>query len=386
MIMQFSPVHSAPATAVAQAHPNQAIPAPQAAKAPPPEQGRQIVDFFRDQTVPRSPHRPAIFDFKALPDQKSYQAAVAKAQARVDQDLELQNRWTDQDLYLQDHYESILMAHPEPSAKGTVIMFHGYTAGPWQYKEAAETFYNKGYNVMVPRLPGHGFMHKNGMPTGEKMVEPWNMKEYDDFIENVYQEAKALGGAVQLVGLSGGSGIALSMAEKHPDIKGVAAMAPYLGPNKWVRPAAAVLEGLNKYTPLPVERLLDLKPYEENHRVASKTDPVRHTEGSLANAFASLAVGARVDKVSVPVQYFTTSGDLLSGKTAVQGLIQRSGGLENNPRIGWYHFKPEEKVPHAMASALENKAPGKPEEIWNIIADVIDNGKLHNRPPEDLQP
>jgi len=144
---------------------------------------------------------PAKLDFQALPSQPAYEQAVKQLESRVDADLALQNTNKKQPLYLRQNYQSRLLTQPQPTGKGTVVLFHGYTAGPWQFKEAEELFFKAGYNVYVPRIPGHGFMKPNGTPTGEKMVDTWEVKTYDDFVAQVHADVSALGGPVQAIGL-----------------------------------------------------------------------------------------------------------------------------------------------------------------------------------------
>jgi hypothetical protein len=65
-------------------------------------------------------------------------------------------------LRIQPHAESILKHRAD--AKGTVMMFHGFTAGPWQYEELANRLHMKTHggagipssalNVVVPALGG----------------------------------------------------------------------------------------------------------------------------------------------------------------------------------------------------------------------------------------
>lgn len=40
--------------------------------------------------------------------------------------------------------------------RGVALMLHGLTDSPYSMRSTAELFYEKGYNVLVPRLPGHG--------------------------------------------------------------------------------------------------------------------------------------------------------------------------------------------------------------------------------------
>lgn len=317
---------------------------------------------------------PAILSFAPMPDQARYEQAVGKLEQRVAADVALQDRSVKRSLYLRPNYQSFLLSQPQPSAKGTVIMLHGYTAGPWQYNESAERIHKGGYQVYVPRLPGHGFMKPDGLPSGEKMVDPWNLEEYERFIDETFAEAAALGGPVQVIGLSGGSNLALRMAEKYPQIKGVVAMAPYIGPDNRVPVVNRVVDAIARYTPIDLPRALDFVPYNKNERFAN--DPaLPHTQGSLGNAQAMLSMGTKVRKVDVPVQFITTAGDMLSGTDAVGKLYERSGGAGKH---GWYHFPEAEKVPHAMASPRQYD---KADALWDKVFETLETGAQHNRKP-----
>lgn len=311
------------------------------------------------------------------PTQSGYERAVVRLQNRVTQDLQLQDTSQPRDLYLRENMEPILLTQPRPTDKGSVIMLHGYTAGPWQYQEPAEDFHAQGYNVYVPRIPGHGLMKADGTPTGEKMLGFDQQQEYLDFVDQVFEEVNALGGPVHVIGLSGGGSLALAMAERHPQIKGVVSMAPYIGPNQAIKPVSGAIQFLHEHTPLKMGHLLSTTDYNENIKVQADF-PLPHTQGTYENAVAMLNVGANVDDVEVPVQFFTTEDDILSGEAPVEALIERSGGLSQH---GWYHFEEEDKVPHAMASPVQNTEPGRSEQLWDMIFKSIDSGELHTRRP-----
>ncbi|MBF2051827.1 MAG: alpha/beta fold hydrolase [Candidatus Sericytochromatia bacterium] len=321
--------------------------------------------------------QPAILNLNLLPAPADYQQAVARLQQRVAADLSLQDRSQPRDSYLRDNYQSQFVAQPEPTPKGTVIMLHGYTAGPWQYDEAVSRFAEAGYNVYAPRLPGHGFMKPDGTPTGEDMVKPWERERYDQFIDQVYREAAALGGPVQVIGLSGGGNLALQMAEKHPQITGVVAMAPYVGPNATARQVNNAVNTLARHSFLKLPRLLDLIPYNRNIRnLAQAKTP--HTQGTLANAQAMFSMGTELERVKVPVKFFTTEGDLLSGPDAVKDLYPGNAGRQN----GWTHFPAEAQVPHAMASPKQFQGA---EAIWDQVFDTIEAGAAP-KPLPGIQP
>ena len=43
-----------------------------------------------------------------------------------------------------------------PQPRGVVLMLHGLTDSPYSMRSTAELFFEQGYHVLVPRLPGHG--------------------------------------------------------------------------------------------------------------------------------------------------------------------------------------------------------------------------------------
>lgn len=299
----------------------------------------------------------------------SYQASVARVQAVVNRELALQQAPGPDGLLLQPHSESLFL-HPE-QAKGTVLMYHGYTAGPWQYEELAHKFCDAGYNVIAPRMPGHGCTTPDGVPTGSQLPNNSNKKAWETFIDESFEQAEALGAPVYAVGLSGGANVALRLAEKHPEVKGVAAMAPYLGGNLPKGLIFPVADALDIASFGAFGHLIDHVPFHENEAVPN--DPSPHTQGSLGSAKVMRRVGANVRHVSCPVQMLTTAGDMLSGSFRDARMFERCGGEEQS---GWFQFPREEGVPHAMVSPVENPVPEAVAKVQEIVFNFIDKGQL----------
>lgn len=303
-------------------------------------------------------------------------AAIAKLQKQVADDLELQNPKNPARLLIQPHYETIFKAHPHP--KGTVVFMHGYTAGPWQYNALADKMFKAGYNVYAPRLPGHGYMTRDGKPTAELCIKSSDSQGYDSYIDAVMADVKALGGPIHVVGLSGGGNVALRMAEKYPqDVKDVVALAPFLGPNGIKGAALKAAFWLDKLSFGLLGKVLEFIPQGKNKPM----DPNRltpHTVGNLSDGLAMQRVGHDLKRIPVPVQYITTAGDNMSGTTPVGELFERSGGKAKN---GWLHFPPAAKVPHAMVSPLQNKDAAAVAQIDAAVLNLIDKGQFANNLP-----
>lgn len=320
--------------------------------------------------------RDAIVITAKKTENTAFTKAVAGIEARVNAEKALQKAGNPAKLHLQAHNESIFKA--QANAKGTVVMYHGFTAGPWQYREMADKFYKEGYNVYVPRLPGHGLMKPNGQITGEGFISAANRAGYDDFIASRYQEAAALGAPVFTVGLSGGANLALRTAEKFPEVKGAFAMAPFLGPDGGGGTLFRVLSVLDKGTFGLLGRILDLIPKGKNG-LADAANRMPHTQPSFGAALAMQQVGDNVAKINAPVQIVSTAGDKLSGVSWNKPLFERIGGASEN---GWYHFSADEKVQHAMLSREQNKVTWSVDKLNEMALEFVAKGKRVMRLPQ----
>jgi esterase/lipase len=133
--------------------------------------------------------------------------------------------------------------HPNPTDK-VILFFHGFTAVPQQFVPIGSAFFQAGYNVLIPRLPGHGLAgnwdKKNPPPL------PQNRVIYQEFGLEWLEQARLFGEKVVVGGLSGGSTLAAWLALECPQkIDCGLIFAPYLSnTNKLVD---LVVRSLNIY-------------------------------------------------------------------------------------------------------------------------------------------
>jgi esterase/lipase len=323
------------------------------------------------------PQRPLVTARSASAIKADRANALSHIQAVLNEEARLKAGTHASGLRLQPNYDTIFRAQPEGKAKGTVVLYHGFTAGPWQYAELSEQLFKAGYNVYAPRMPGHGLMTADGKATAQEVPRAHERQRYEAFVDDRFAEAAGLGDDVYMVGLSGGGNLALRTAEKHPEVKGTVALAPYVGPGAAASIGTGLLVALNTITFGLFKRLLNKIPHSKNE-LPSIEDMSPHTNGSFGQAWAIRAVGGRLDKIASPVQFVTTEGDFLSGKGPVGKLMARSGGDKQN---GWFHFREEEQVPHAMVSRLENPQGDTVTQIDRIVLDFIQSGKQADRWP-----
>ncbi len=114
------------------------------------------------------------------------------------------------------------------------LFFHGFTATPDQFVPIGEAFFQAGYNVLIPLLPGHGIAGKWDRENPPPLPE--NQQIYQEFGLRWLEIAQSFGKKVIVAGLSGSGTLAAWLALERPEqIYRTLVFAPYLsGSNKVV--------------------------------------------------------------------------------------------------------------------------------------------------------
>ena len=99
-----------------------------------------------------------------------------------------------------------------------VVLLHGYMAAPLEVKELAEVLGRKGLWVYVPRLKGHG--------TSPEDLAIRSYKDWVASVERGYAIMSHLCKQVVVGGFSAGALLAMDLAARVQDIKGVFAVCP----------------------------------------------------------------------------------------------------------------------------------------------------------------
>lgn len=123
----------------------------------------------------------------------------------------------------------------QPNFTDKVCLFlHGFTATPEQFIPVGKAFFQAGYNVLIPLLPGHGIA---GEWNGDNPPPlPENQQIYQEFGLRWLEIAQSFGKKIIVGGLSGSGTLAAWLALERPEqIYRAVAFAPYLsGSNKVV--------------------------------------------------------------------------------------------------------------------------------------------------------
>jgi carboxylesterase len=103
-----------------------------------------------------------------------------------------------------------------------VLVLHGFTGNPRALRSLAEDLADAGYTVDLPLLPGHGTAVEDLMATA------W--PDWSGAADAAYAKLAAECDAVAVVALSMGGTIACWLAERHPEIGGLALVNPFIDP------------------------------------------------------------------------------------------------------------------------------------------------------------
>ena len=119
--------------------------------------------------------------------------------------------------------DSFLLEHGQKTDR-VYVLVHGLTNSPHQWEPFAKELYDKGYNVLVVRMPYHGLKSHS---VGElKHLTPELLANYMDDVTDV---AVGFGDDVRIIGISVGGTAAAWAAQNRPDAELVMLVSPMFG-------------------------------------------------------------------------------------------------------------------------------------------------------------
>ena len=121
------------------------------------------------------------------------------------------------------HAHTRLLTHGATTERA-VVWLHGYTDSPNQFARLAQLCFERGWNVLVPRLPYHGLCDPLTPDTGRLTAELLG-RSADEALDI----AAGLGRQVVVGGLSMGGVLAAWLAQQRHEVELAVLLAPALG-------------------------------------------------------------------------------------------------------------------------------------------------------------
>jgi carboxylesterase len=193
------------------------------------------------------------------------------------------------------------------------LVLHGFTGNPQSMRGLALALADAGFTVEMPLLPGHGTDIADMVPTR------WS--DWSGAAEAAYVELSARCDGVAVVGLSMGGGLAVWLAEHHPEIAALALVNPLVSPPDaaTVEFLGAMVDGGDEVAP-GIGSDIALEGAVES---AYPELPLRAAQ-SLFTAAAEIEQG--LGSVTCPVLVFTSVQDHVVDPTSSDLLVEKVKG------------------------------------------------------------
>lgn len=117
---------------------------------------------------------------------------------------------------------TILLSHGRRTKRAAVLL-HGMSASPTQFIDLARMLHQRGYNVLVPRLPRHGYSDRL-----TNALADLSAAQLKDLTTQALEIAHGLGESVIVVGFSLGGLLAAWAAQFHR-VARIVCIAPFFG-------------------------------------------------------------------------------------------------------------------------------------------------------------
>jgi esterase/lipase len=233
-----------------------------------------------------------------------------------------------------------------------VVLIHGYMAAPLEVRELADYLGRKGLWVYVPRLKGHG-----------TSPEDLAVRSYGDWLASVetgYAIIRSLCKEVVVGGFSAGAGMALDLAARVKDIKGVFAVCPPMRlkdfSSKFV-PAVDVWNRLMDRVRLDGAKKEFVENFPENPHINYFRNPV---SGVLELERLMESLEEKLPAIEMPALVIQSLGDPVVKPSGSRRAFDLMGSedktyiLYNFDRHGILLGKGADRVHRAIGDFIEN--------------------------------
>jgi alpha-beta hydrolase superfamily lysophospholipase len=245
-----------------------------------------------------------------------------------------------------------------------VVLFHGYTNCPKQYDALAQQLADRGYTVLVPRMPHHG-----EVPGTPGLLDSLTGEQVAAHADETMDIADGLGDRITVFGLSGGGAVASYIAQFRPDADRVVAAAPFLGipavPG-WLTPAAInaidLAPPIDQRDPAPDEATRGAFPHGASDTSTHGAAAYMRVGQTVLDAAAKQAPKAgRIVAV-------VNDADTTVNNAMVEDLAGRWANLAPD-RASVYHFDASLKVLHDMITP--DRDGEKVDLVYPVIIDLM---------------
>lgn len=258
-----------------------------------------------------------------------------------------------------------LIAHGQPTER-VFVLLHGLSNCPAQFEKLGRRLFERGHNVLIPRLPYHG--------EEDRLTTEWGALTAEEMLDSGNQAAdlaRSLGREVVVAGLSINGAVVAWIAQNRADVHKSVLLAPFLAP-----------AGVPPWALAPLERLLLRLPnmffwwdasLREDLKGPSYAYPRFPTRVVAETILLSRSVveesrllPARCPSIlTVTTAYDTAADNLVAEELVANWRSLRPNGIET------FEFPAEKRVPHDFIDP--NQPNQRVELVYPIIIELLEN-------------
>jgi alpha-beta hydrolase superfamily lysophospholipase len=266
------------------------------------------------------------------------------------------------DVAIAPECRTLLLTHGARAAR-VVVLLHGLTNCPEQFRALGERLYERGANVYIPRLPEHGLADR--MTTALARLDAREMCKATDEAVDI---GCGLGDSVIVVGLSIGGVMAAWAAQERADVARAAPIAPLTGLAR--APGALTGPAMNLMLTLPNQFVWWDGKVKTDLPGPKHVYPRFSTRATAETVFLGASVEAearRTPPAARSIVMITVGGDVAVDNSAVARLAQvwRSHGA----RLTTYEFPAALHLNHDIIDP--EQIGGNPALVYPVLLDLI---------------
>jgi pimeloyl-ACP methyl ester carboxylesterase len=265
---------------------------------------------------------------------------------------------------------SIVFEHGQ-RVRRSIVCLHGITSSPVQFRDLGELFYSRGYNVVIPRLPRHGYRDRLTHDPARLTVA-----EYQAYADEAIEIGRGLGAHLTVAGLSVGGVVAAWCAQTRSDVDLAVPIAPSFAPYGVPLRLVPVLSRLVRMVP-NIFVPWDLR--NPSQRTSSCSYP-RFSTHALAESFRLgtevFRAAARQPPSAGAILAITNAGDTAVNNSATRALIKqwRTHAAAN---VREYIFEPGLRKLHDIIGPYQPGA--RVEYVYPVLFDLVDSNQAAAR-------
>jgi pimeloyl-ACP methyl ester carboxylesterase len=257
---------------------------------------------------------------------------------------------------------------PGHRVERVVVYLHGLTNSPQQFTQLSERFISRGYAVLVPRIPYHGYLDR--MNTAHSRLR---LAQLVDTTAEAVDLAMGLADNVTVTGISLG-GVLTIWAAQYRDVAVAAPIAPAIGvPVLPVRATGFVFGAMGRFP----NRFVWWDPRHKEQLPGPPYAYPRFSTHALAETqrlgVELMDAAATMPPLAKSVWMISNGADMAVNNGSAALLVSRWRG-RGATNVQTYQFPRQLKLFHDLVDPLQPNA--QPELVHPILESIIIDGRV----------